>query len=109
MGDKSLLQGIFRASLKEIELSDLGEEKEEAEYRVKYRILSYAPPACTGTLKVRNSASFVSRKRISTRVDRHGFNFNEQFNKFLLQKPVSLSLSLEINAVIETSSVIFRN
>lgn len=43
VGDKSLLQRIFRASLKEIELSDLGEEKEEAEYRVKYGISSYAP------------------------------------------------------------------
>lgn len=29
--DKSLLQGIFRASLKQIELSDLGEEEEEEE------------------------------------------------------------------------------
>lgn len=42
MGDKSLFQGISRASLKEIELPDLGEQKEEAEYRVKYGILSYA-------------------------------------------------------------------
>lgn len=33
VGDKSLFQGIFRASLKEIELPDLGEQKEEAEYR----------------------------------------------------------------------------
>lgn len=31
MRDKSLLQGIFRASLKQIELSDLGEEEEEEE------------------------------------------------------------------------------
>jgi len=52
MGDKSLLQGIFRASLKEIGLPDLGEEKEEAEYRVKYGILNYALLVCTGTLKV---------------------------------------------------------
>lgn len=47
VGDKSLLEGIFQASLKEIELSDLGEEKEETEYRVKYGILSYALPVYT--------------------------------------------------------------
>lgn len=97
--DKSLLQGIFRASLKEIELPDLGEQEEKkAGYSVKYGILSYALPVRTETLKGRGSASFVLHKERYAKsriawVDRQAFNFGSHlsretyaFNKFLLKK-----------------------
>lgn len=105
VGDKSLFQGIFRASLKEIELPDLGRAKGGS--GISREIWDILSQALTATVKSkRNSASFCleqENSRVSGRwrilISTNSFNYlpKESISKYERDTRNGSMISREIN------------